>query len=152
MFLHRRRYSSHDYFEHLQAVHEAFPDTILLATEATEGKDIGHYTPDKQDWSKGEHYGHVILGDLNHYSTGWIDWNILLDLDGGPTHPGPDECEGLVKCGDDAMVIANTTFDSHSITDTFYPQAFYWSVRTRTSQLIVASRACKCCHRGTSHC
>lgn len=28
----------------------------------------------------------------------------------GPTHPGrlPDECEGLIKCGDDAMVIADT--------------------------------------------
>jgi hypothetical protein len=27
------RYASHDYFEHLEAVHDQFPDTILLATE-----------------------------------------------------------------------------------------------------------------------
>jgi len=26
-------YASHDYFEHLDAVHDSFPDTILLATE-----------------------------------------------------------------------------------------------------------------------
>lgn len=45
-------YSSHDYFEHLEAVHAAFPEKILLATEATEGKDNGHYTPDPA-WSKG---------------------------------------------------------------------------------------------------
>lgn len=59
--------------------------------------------------------GQVILGDLNHWAQGWIDWNILLDMDGGPTHPGPGECEGLIKCGDDAMIIADTTFANTTV-------------------------------------
>jgi len=119
-------YSSHDYFEHLEEVHTNFPGTMLLATEATEGKDIGHYDHD-QSWEKGEHYGHVILGDLNHWAQGWIDWNVLLDLKGGPTHPGPQECEGLIKCGDDAMIIAGTTYANSTggVTE-LYPQVFYY--------------------------
>lgn len=118
-------YSSHDYFDHLEAVHTSHPDALLLATEATEGRDLGHYLAN-QSWAKGEHYAHVILGDLNHWAVGWIDWNIVLDRDGGPTHPGPKECEGLVKCGDDAMVIVNTTYGDVTTRSTFYPQIFFW--------------------------
>lgn len=119
-------YSSHDYFEHLEEVHKDFPNTILLATEATEEKDTGHYAKN-QSWEKGEHYGHVIMGDLNHWSQGWIDWNILLDMRGGPTHPGPEQCEGVIECGDDAMIIANTVFKNKTVgVNEFYPQIFYW--------------------------
>jgi len=120
------RYASHDYFEHLDAVHAAFPESMLLATEATEVNDLGHYARN-QSWEHGEHYGHVILGDLNHWAQGWIDWNILLDMRGGPTHPAPGECEGLIECGDDAMMIANTTFrDPSTGVTAVYPQIFYW--------------------------
>jgi glucosylceramidase len=121
----RGRYASHDYFGHLQAVHDAFPDALLLATEATEAKDEGHYLHN-QSWAKGEHYGHVILGDINHWAQGWIDWNVLLDREGGPTHPGPKECEGVVKCGDDAMMIADTAFREAGPAGRFVPQVFYF--------------------------
>ena len=33
-----------------------------------------------------EIYAHDILGDLNHGSNGYVDWNILLDNNGGPNH------------------------------------------------------------------
>eukprot|EP01065_Artemidia_motanka_P033548 TRINITY_DN40543_c0_g1_i1.p1 TRINITY_DN40543_c0_g1~~TRINITY_DN40543_c0_g1_i1.p1 ORF type:complete len:529 (+),score=174.18 TRINITY_DN40543_c0_g1_i1:61-1587(+) len=118
-------YSSHDYFDHLDAVHSQFPGTMLLATEATEGKDIGHYKTN-QSWEKGEHYGRVIMGDLNSFASGWIDWNIILDMKGGPTHPGPKECEGVIKCGDDAMLIADTQYPHKDTVEAFYPQVFYW--------------------------
>ena len=62
----------------------------------------------------------------------------MLDLNGGPTHPGPDECEGLVKCGDDSMLIAETTFKNKSSIDTFYPQVnFCLTLQLKLEVLIV---------------
>ena len=29
-------------------------------------------------------YSNDIMSSLNHWQTGWIDWNMCLDLDGGP--------------------------------------------------------------------
>jgi glucosylceramidase len=36
----------------------------------------------------GERYGHSIINDLNRWTEGWIDWNLLLDEVGGPNHVG----------------------------------------------------------------
>lgn len=33
-----------------------------------------------------EHYAHDIIGDLNAGANGWIDWNMMLDPQGGPTY------------------------------------------------------------------
>jgi len=35
-----------------------------------------------------------IIGDLNAWAVGWMDWNILVDLSGGPSHGG--HCNSLV--------------------------------------------------------
>ena len=48
------------------------------------------------------------MGDINNWVIGFIDWNLLLDLLQGPNHTGPQECEGAIKCGSDAMLIADT--------------------------------------------
>ena len=37
-------------------------------------------------WARGEGYAHAIIGDLLAGSSGWIDWNVLLDNTGGPNH------------------------------------------------------------------
>ena len=29
-----------------------------------------------------------ILQDLLHWCTGWVDWNLILDVTGGPNHLG----------------------------------------------------------------
>ena len=36
------------------------------------------------DWDRGEKYIHNIIEDLNHWVVGWTDWNLALDLQGGP--------------------------------------------------------------------
>lgn len=60
---------------------------------------------------------------------------------GGPTHPGPAECEGVVACGDDAMIIADTTFANKTAgVDTFYPQAFYWYMGHFSRYVLPGSR------------
>lgn len=38
------------------------------------------------DWTRGENYGHDILGDLEHFASGWTDWNMVLNEIGGPNH------------------------------------------------------------------
>ncbi|MBW8002794.1 MAG: glucosylceramidase [Planctomycetes bacterium] len=72
---------SGDEFDHLDKVHEAFPNTNLLFTEGCQEGGV-HLN----DWKIGERYGHDILGDLNSWTVGWVDWNMVLDERGGPNH------------------------------------------------------------------
>jgi glucosylceramidase len=38
------------------------------------------------NYLRGEQYGLDIIQDLNHNSTGWVDWNMIIDPQGGPCH------------------------------------------------------------------
>ncbi|CAN0503901.1 unnamed protein product, partial [Ectocarpus sp. 8 AP-2014] len=29
-----------------------------------------------------------MIADVNSWSTGWVDWNLMLNYDGGPNHAG----------------------------------------------------------------
>jgi glucosylceramidase len=40
------------------------------------------------DWHVAERYATNLMGDLGAGVCGWIDWNIALDLRGGPNHVG----------------------------------------------------------------
>ena len=70
-------------FEHVQQVHDAWPDKHLLFTEGCQegGPHIG-------SWEVGERYARNVIADLNRWTVGWIDWNLLLDEHGGPNHVG----------------------------------------------------------------
>ena len=72
-----------DHFDHVQLVHDAWPDKALLFTEGCQegGPHIG-------SWEVGERYACSIINDLNRWTVGWIDWNLLLDERGGPNHVG----------------------------------------------------------------
>jgi glucosylceramidase len=72
-----------DHFEHVQQVHDAWPDKQLLFTEGCQegGPHWGR-------WELAERYARSIINDLNHWTVGWIDWNLLLDEQGGPNHVG----------------------------------------------------------------
>jgi glucosylceramidase len=74
---------SGDQYENVSKVSQAYPDKGLLFTEGcVEGG------PRPGAWFSGERYAHNIINDLNHGCTGWIDWNIALDMQGGPNHVG----------------------------------------------------------------
>ena len=72
-----------DHFDHVQLVHDAWPDKQLLFTEGCQegGPHLG-------SWDLGERYARSIINDLNRWTVGWIDWNLLLDDTGGPNHVG----------------------------------------------------------------
>jgi len=72
-------YSGPD-FENLGQAHNIAPSKFLLGTEAC------NCPPSIGNWDHGESYGYDIIGDLNHWAVGWTDWNVLLDLQGGPNH------------------------------------------------------------------
>ena len=70
-------------FDNVQRVHEAWPDKRLLLTEACQEGG-----PHRDSWEVAERYAESMIADLNHGSAGWIDWNLFLDLQGGPNHVG----------------------------------------------------------------
>ncbi len=72
-----------DHFENVQLTHDAYPDKMLLFSEGSQ-EGGPHY----DDWEVGERYGQSMIRDLNHWTAGWIDWNLLLDHRGGPNHGG----------------------------------------------------------------
>ncbi len=66
-------------------VHSAWPDKQLLFTEGCRGPfDASRY----YSWGLGESYGRSMINDFNNGTSGWTDWNILLDETGGPNHVG----------------------------------------------------------------
>ena len=72
-----------DHFDHVQLVHDAWPDKQLLFTEGCQEGGPHH-----GEWELGERYARSMINDLNRWTVGWIDWNLLLDETGGPNHVG----------------------------------------------------------------
>jgi glucosylceramidase len=72
-----------DHFDHVQLLHDAWPDKQLLFTEGCQEGG-----PHPGEWSLAERYARSVIQDLNHWTVGWIDWNLLLDEYGGPNHVG----------------------------------------------------------------
>ncbi|MDU4696852.1 MAG: glycoside hydrolase family 30 protein [Paenibacillus sp.] len=93
-------------FENVGKVHELFPDKHLLFTEGCQegGVKLG-------EWFTGERYGRNIIGDLNNWNEGFLDWNLVLDETGGPNHVG-NLC--------DAPIIADTTTDTLHYNSSYY--------------------------------
>ena len=72
-------------FDNVKLVARAFPAKNLLFTEGCKEK----FSFDSlAAWSLGERYGYAMINDFNSGATGWTDWNILLDENGGPNHAG----------------------------------------------------------------
>jgi glucosylceramidase len=93
----------------LNAVHERFPDKPLLHTEACVDNQVPVWQDDDWYWRREAtdwgytwaaeedkylhpkyvptyRYARDIIGGLNSWLTGWVDWNMVLDHKGGPNH------------------------------------------------------------------
>ncbi|XP_019412408.1 PREDICTED: glucosylceramidase isoform X1 [Crocodylus porosus] len=68
----------------LSMTHHLFPNYYLLSTEASAGSYFWEPRVILGGWDRGSKYSHSILTNLNNYVTGWTDWNLALDLEGGP--------------------------------------------------------------------
>lgn len=100
--------STYDYFpEDLQYAHKKSPGKHLIETESCVDSEIPRWQDDKWywsneatdwgwDWAPDEQkhlhpkyapvnrYARDIIGCLNNWVDGWIDWNMVLDKQGGP--------------------------------------------------------------------
>lgn len=98
--------------ENLTMVHKAYPDIHILFTEGcVELVNVSGTTSSKAGvgaWVHGETYGRNIINDFNNYSEGWIDWNLILNEQGGPNYVG-NYCEAPV------MVDRNTNEVTYNV-------------------------------------
>ena len=100
--------STYDYFpEELQYAHEKAPDKYLIQTEACIDAEVPVWQDDNWYWKKeatdwgydwreaskkylhpkyapANRYARDIIGCLNNWVDGWVDWNMVLDTKGGP--------------------------------------------------------------------
>ncbi len=77
---------SGDNFENVAELHNRFPDKHLIHSEGcVGGNPMNKYSPLLR-YLPGQIYAHDIIGDLNNWTEGWIDWNMVLNTNGGPNH------------------------------------------------------------------
>lgn len=100
--------STYDVFpDVLQYAHDKAPDKYLIETEGCVDAEVPHWQDDEWywraeatdwgwDWAPQEEkhlhpkyvpvyrYARDIIGCLNNWVDGWIDWNMVLDRQGGP--------------------------------------------------------------------
>ena len=100
--------STYEYFpQALERAHHAAPQKYLIQTEAccdaqtpVWGEDDWYWREEATDWgytwrepekkylhpkyAPVHRYARDIIGCLNHWVDGWIDWNMVLDRQGGP--------------------------------------------------------------------
>ncbi|XP_037943788.1 lysosomal acid glucosylceramidase-like [Teleopsis dalmanni] len=99
----------------IDEVHNAMPEKLLLNTEACVGdKPWQTHGPELGSWSRAEQYIRDILQDLQHNFNGWIDWNLILDENGGPNY---------VQNHVDAPIIVNTKNPTE-----FYKQPIFYAI------------------------
>jgi glucosylceramidase len=100
--------STYDFFPaSLQHTHKLAPQKHIINTEACIDADVPHWKDDNWYWSKEAtdwgwdwatekdkylhpkyvpvyRYANDIIGCLNNYVDGWVDWNMVLNKQGGP--------------------------------------------------------------------
>jgi len=100
--------STFDWFpESLKFTHEKAPDKFLIESEGCVDAEVPHWKDDDWYWSKEAtdwgwtwapeeqkhrhpkyvpvyRYARDIIGCLNNWVDGWVDWNMVLDRQGGP--------------------------------------------------------------------
>ena len=76
---------SGDHFEALDMIRQKFPGKKIAFSEACVEYSI---LADQSQLANAQMYAHEIIGDLNNGLTSFLDWNLLLDEQGGPNHVG----------------------------------------------------------------
>ncbi|XP_044264190.1 putative glucosylceramidase 4 [Tribolium madens] len=97
----------------LKQTHDNFPEKFLLATEACRGEKLSEKDVSLGSWERGESYAFDIIEDVTNWVSGWVDWNMALDLKGGPTY---------IKNYVDSPIIVNSTAGE------FYKQPMFYSL------------------------
>lgn len=115
-----------EYFDHVQAVYDAFPETNLIFIEGCQEGG-----PHLDSWDLGERYARSMINDLNRWTVGWVDWNIIRNVQGGPNHVG-NFCS--------APVIADTKTDTlHHQSSSYYIGHFSRFIQPGAKRIVCAA-------------
>ncbi|XP_015791068.1 glucosylceramidase [Tetranychus urticae] len=91
-------------YNELNVVHDKFPNHFLISTEACEGYErFSTRRAQLGNWTRAETYAIDIIEDINRYTTGWLDWNLVLDLKGGPSWAN-NPTDGLILVDTDRKI------------------------------------------------
>lgn len=74
---------SGDHFEALRMIHECFPNKKLLLSEAC--IEFSKFAAE-DGLNNAQKYAHDMIGNLNEGMNTFLDWNLILDQEGGPNH------------------------------------------------------------------
>ncbi|TRY85597.1 hypothetical protein DNTS_010171 [Danionella cerebrum] len=111
----------------LTSTHHLFPEYFLLATEACSGWSPMDPGVRLGSWDRAEDYAHDIIQDLNNYVTGWVDWNLALNREGGPN---------WVRNFVDSPIIVDPSKDVFYKQPTFYAMAHFSKFLWEESQRV----------------
>ena len=71
------------HFENIKILHDLFPNMLLFHTEGCTG--YSKFKP-QDELFNAQMYASEIIGDFNSGVNAFIDWNMVLDYNGGPNH------------------------------------------------------------------
>ncbi|MBR0350620.1 MAG: glucosylceramidase [Clostridia bacterium] len=92
------------HYENLQILHNLFPNKLLIHTEGCTG--YSKFKPEDELFNA-QMYASQIIGDFNSSANGFIDWNMVLDYNGGPNHLR-NYCNSPIMIGKDNNEIIRT--------------------------------------------
>ncbi|CAJ0960982.1 unnamed protein product, partial [Mesorhabditis belari] len=72
----------------LDTLNSRYPSKWIMYTEACSWWKASNGDVVLGAWWGVDQYAHNIIEDLNHWATGWNDWNLILDIEGGPNWVG----------------------------------------------------------------
>ena len=100
---------SGDHFEAVELMKQKYPDKTFMLSECCAlhmpGRigfgdggfgPVNFQTPEYVDYLDAADYAHDMIGNLNAGMNRWIDWNFLVDKDGGPRHVPMGFTSGLI--------------------------------------------------------
>ena len=85
---------SGDHFEALQLIRQTFPEKRIVFSEACVEYLV---LTEQNQLANAQMYGHEIIGNLNNGLDTFLDWNIILDQNGGPNHVS-NYCDAPIMC------------------------------------------------------
>jgi len=123
-------------WDNLKTTHQNFPSKFLIATESARCHlDLGQ-------WYWAEKTARDMIGDLNSWTVGFIDWNLILFTNGGPLHAG-SVCNALLMYNPDSrQMIVNPAYYTMGQITKFVPPGstvIYNSAMTSTEGVLVTS-------------
>lgn len=123
---------SGDHFASLDMANECFPDKPLILTEyclgttrSAQGKGA------HSNWSGAEMYARELIHCFNHHMAAEVDWNMVIDEEGGPFHDRTTGCK--------AVIVVDPANDVVSLEPTYYAVKHFSSFVKRGAKRIGCS-------------